>query len=83
LLDPVIDPPAGADKAVRIGERIAFLLGSTRVEVDGGWLQPRVSIGVAWSPPASCTAHVLVGRADSAMRKSRKRRDNRTARSMT
>jgi len=71
---------AGAAEALRIGERIAFVLGSARVEVGGEWVLPRVSIGVAWSPPASCSADALVGRADTAMHESRRRRrGDRTA----
>lgn len=54
---------AGAAEAVRIGERISFVLGTARVELDGEWVLPKVSIGVAWSPPASGPAQSLVERA--------------------
>jgi diguanylate cyclase (GGDEF)-like protein/PAS domain S-box-containing protein len=62
------------DEALAIAERIADEVRRSRLGVNGEQVVPRLSIGIAWTPAAACTADALIARADEAMYESKRYR---------
>jgi diguanylate cyclase (GGDEF)-like protein/PAS domain S-box-containing protein len=60
------------DEALAIGERIAAAVRGSQLTVGSEPITPGLSVGIAWTALATCSADVLVARADAAMYQSKR-----------